>query len=132
MHHVDRLSAQLNRASKRPCPLSLNKPDSEYERKNMLCFLAASADLHVGTAKVLSDEARHKIESQKAKMASAEEAPSITPQQTADLMRQLIDILQPGENVTRALKRLRPQHAPSAKKGERCNNRSHHLINALR
>ena len=70
-------------------------------------------------AKVLSDEVRQKVEQQKARMASAEEAPSITPRETADLMRQLIDILQPGENVTRALKRLRPVKSkgdPSSKR----------------
>ena len=44
-------------------------------------------------------------------MASADEAPTITPKESADLMRELIDILLPGETVTRALKRLRPVKA---------------------
>ena len=62
-------------------------------------------------AKVLDDETRQKVEAQKAKMAMADEAPTITPRETADLMRQLIEILLPGETVTRALKRLRPVKA---------------------
>lgn len=57
---------------------------------------------------MLDDETRRKVEAQKARMASADEAPTITPRESADLMRQLIEILQPGETVTRALKRLRP------------------------
>lgn len=62
-------------------------------------------------AKVLDDETRRKVEAQKARMASADEAPTITPKESADLMRELIDILLPGETVTRALKRLRPVKA---------------------
>lgn len=66
---------------------------------------------------MLSDDARQRVESQQARMASAEEAPSITPQQTADLFRKLVEVLNPRETVTKALKRLRPPQAPAAKRG---------------
>lgn len=73
--------------------------------KAPLCAQLKTASI---TAKVLSDEMRQKVEAQNARMASAEEAPTITPRETADLMRELVEILQPRETVTRALKRLRP------------------------
>lgn len=86
-----------------------------------LTAIPAVADLlRLMAANVLSEEVREKVERQKARMASADEAPTITPKQAADLMRQLIAILQPGENVTKALKRLRPVKA----KGELYNNMS--------
>lgn len=65
----------------------------------------------------MSDEARRKIEAQKARMESADAAPEITPRQVADLQRELLDILQPKETAMAALKRLRSHNAASKKGG---------------
>ena len=60
---------------------------------------------------------RRRVAEQQARMARAEEAPQITPRQAADLMRDVIGLLQPRETVTRALRRLRP-HPPPKQRGE--------------
>lgn len=57
------------------------------------------------------------MEVRQAQMAAAEAAPEITPLQAADLIREVLAILQPQETVNRALRRLRPQQPPANRKG---------------
>ncbi len=69
--------------------------------------------------KVVSAEVRRKIEEQQAREAAAEAAPAMSGAQAAALKRQIADLLQPGETVTEALKRLRPPAPKPVRKGAR-------------
>eukprot|EP00884_Botryococcus_braunii_P004182 jgi/Botrbrau1/13765/Bobra.0056s0021.1 len=72
-------------------------------------------------AKVVQEEVRRKVEEEDRKWRAAEDAPELTGREIAALKRKLANILQPGETVTRALKRLRPaaDSGPKAKRGKK-------------
>ena len=55
---------------------------------------------------VVSNVVRQRVEEQRRKMAAAEEAPEMTLRQECELKGTVAAILQPGETVTAALKRL--------------------------
>lgn len=74
-----------------------------------MCLLGADA--------VVSEAVRRKIEEQQAREAAAEAAPAMSSAQAAALKRQIADLLQPGETVTEALKRLRPPGPKAARRG---------------
>ena len=61
---------------------------------------------------MVSNDVRQRVEAENARMQAAEEAPLMTPMQSANLMRQIIAHLRPGENVNKALRRLRPKQDP--------------------
>lgn len=69
---------------------------------------------------MVSAEVRRKIEEQQAREAAAEAAPAMSGAQAAALKRQIADLLQPGETVTEALKRLRPPAPKPVRKSARC------------
>ena len=60
---------------------------------------------------------RQQLEARERALKESEEAPAMTAPQAADYKRQLAALMQPGESVTEALRRLRPPPArgPSAK-----------------
>ncbi len=66
---------------------------------------------------VVSAAVRRKIEEQQAREAAAEAAPDMSGAQAAALKRQIAGLLQPGETVTEALKRLRPPAPKPARRG---------------
>jgi hypothetical protein len=66
---------------------------------------------------VVSAAVRRKIEEQQAREAAAEAAPDMSGAQAAAFKRQIADLLQRGETVTEALKRLRPPAPRPARRG---------------
>ncbi|BDA46148.1 probable CD2 antigen cytoplasmic tail-binding protein 2 homolog [Coccomyxa sp. Obi] len=87
-----------------------NKDEEEVEKD---AWFADSKD------KVVSAEVRRKIEEQQAREAAAEAAPAMSGAQAAALKRQIADLLQPGETVTEALKRLRPPAPKPVRKSKK-------------
>lgn len=66
---------------------------------------------------IVSDEVRRQIEAREQALQQSEEAPAMTAPQAADYKRQLAALMQPGESVTEALRRLRPPPSKGAKRG---------------
>ena len=66
---------------------------------------------------LVSDRVRQQLEARERALQESEEAPAMTAPQVADYKRQLAALMQPGESITEALRRLRPPPArgPSAK-----------------
>lgn len=60
---------------------------------------------------IVSDRVRRQLEAREQALKQSEEAPAMTAPQAADYKRQLAALMQPGESVTEALRRLRPPPA---------------------
>ena len=61
---------------------------------------------------------RQQLEAREQALKASEEAPDMTQPQAADYKRQLAALMQPGESVTEALRRLRPPPAKGPKRGD--------------
>jgi translation elongation factor EF-Tu-like GTPase len=66
---------------------------------------------------VVSEAVRRQILERQKREQEADAAPVMSGAQAAALKRELADILEPGETVTEALKRLRPPPQRATKKG---------------
>ena len=66
---------------------------------------------------LVSEKVRQQLEAREQALKQSEEAPAMTAPQAADYKRQLAALMQPGESVTEALRRLRPPPAKGPRKG---------------
>eukprot|EP00891_Asterochloris_glomerata_P005942 jgi/Astpho2/5942/fgenesh1_pg.00080_%23_134_t len=87
-----------------------NKKDDEEEKDAWLASGEGGA--------VVSNTVRQRVEEQRRKMAAAEEAPEMTLRQECELKGTVAAILQPGETVTAALKRLGGQRQQRTRGGK--------------
>ena len=81
----------------------------------MPCLLCESLPGHADD--IVSDKVRQQLEQRERALQQSEEAPAMTGHQAAAYKRQLIALMQPGESVTEALRRLRPPRAKGTKTG---------------
>lgn len=89
----------------------------------MTCTARIYPGIHVGLPgcgvdAVVSEAVRRQDLERQKRVAEAEAAPAMSGAEAAALKREIADLLQPGESVTEALKRLRPPPKPAARKGE--------------
>ena len=89
-----------------------HKPPTLYSSSGLL---PKKVVLHVDN--IVSDEVRRQIEAREQALKQSEDAPAMTAPQAADYKRQLAALMQPGESVTEALRRLRPPPSKGAKRG---------------
>ena len=66
---------------------------------------------------IVSDKVRQQLEKRERALQQSEEAPAMTAHQAAEYKRQLMALMQRGESVTEALRRLRPPRPKSTKAG---------------
>lgn len=79
--------------------------------------MSEALDMLLHADNLVSERVRQQLEARERALKESEEAPAMTAPQAADYKRQLAALMQPGESVTEALRRLRPPPArgPSAK-----------------
>ena len=69
---------------------------------------------------IVSDKVRRELEKRERALQQSEEAPAMTAHQAAEYKRQLTALMQRGESVTEALRRLRPPRPKGTKAGLAC------------
>ena len=69
---------------------------------------------------IVSDKVRRQLEKRESALQQSEEAPAMTAHQAAEYKRQLMALMQRGESVTEALRRLRPPRPKGTKAGLAC------------
>ena len=87
-------------------------------RSGMPCVLSESWPGHADD--IVSDKVRRRLEKRERALQQSEEAPAMTAHQAAEYKRQLTALMQRGESVTEALRRLRPPRPKGIKAGLAC------------
>ena len=85
------------------------------EARNALALTSESWSGHADN--IVSDKVRQQLEERERVLQQSEEAPAMTAHQADQYKRQLMALMQPGESVTEALRRLRPPRAKGTKQG---------------
>ena len=87
-------------------------------RSGMPCMLSESWPGRADD--IVSDKVRQQLEKRERALQQSEEAPAMTAHEAAEYKRQLTALMQPGESVTEALRRLRPPRPKGTKAGLAC------------